>query len=394
MLTSWAFEMENLILAWYILVETKDVRLLALYGALLYVGTLVAPLFGVVGDRIGHRRVLTAMRVTYALLAAALAALAFAGLLEPVLVLVIVAGVGMIRPSDIGVRSALLSGVVPPTQLTAAMSLARMTIESARITGALSGAALVAYVGIANAYVVVTLFYVVGAILTLSLHAGGPRALPEGMTAATRPSPLRDLKEGLVYVWRTPHLLAGMWIAFIANFAAYPMSNGLLPYVAREIYHIDQTGLSYLVAGFAGGGLIGSLILGVMGGAARAGRLTLLFGTLWYVMLLAFARMPTPQTGFIMLMCAGICQTLSLVSLSVYLMRTADERFRGRVMGVRMLAIYGLPVGLMLAGELIAMIGFVETATLYCIVGMASMALVGAIWWKHLWSATAPANAR
>ncbi|HTP96695.1 MAG TPA: hypothetical protein VMK05_12660, partial [Burkholderiales bacterium] len=70
--TSWAFEMETLILGWYVLVETGSVLLLTLFASLLYLGTLIAPMFGVVGDRIGHRAVLCAMRAFYAVLAATL----------------------------------------------------------------------------------------------------------------------------------------------------------------------------------------------------------------------------------------------------------------------------------------------------------------------------------
>jgi hypothetical protein len=69
LLTSWAFEMETLILGWYVLVETGSVLLLTLFASLGYVGTLVAPMFGVVGDRIGHGHLLAMMRATYALLA-------------------------------------------------------------------------------------------------------------------------------------------------------------------------------------------------------------------------------------------------------------------------------------------------------------------------------------
>ena len=47
LLTSWAFEMETLILGWYVLVETNSVLLLTVYGALLYVGTLISPIIGV-----------------------------------------------------------------------------------------------------------------------------------------------------------------------------------------------------------------------------------------------------------------------------------------------------------------------------------------------------------
>ena len=55
--TSWAFEMETLILGWYVLVETRSVMLLTVFASLLYIGTLLAPMFGVMGDRIGHRKV-------------------------------------------------------------------------------------------------------------------------------------------------------------------------------------------------------------------------------------------------------------------------------------------------------------------------------------------------
>lgn len=48
--TSWAFEMEQLILGWYVLVETQSVLMLTIYASLLYIGTLLAPMFGVMGD--------------------------------------------------------------------------------------------------------------------------------------------------------------------------------------------------------------------------------------------------------------------------------------------------------------------------------------------------------
>ena len=58
LLTSWALEMEFLILGWYVLVETGSVLLLTLFGALQHGGTLIAPILGVVSDRIGPRNLL------------------------------------------------------------------------------------------------------------------------------------------------------------------------------------------------------------------------------------------------------------------------------------------------------------------------------------------------
>ena len=72
LLTSWAFEMEQLILGWYVLVETGSVVMLTIFGVLQFSGTLVAPMFGVAGDRLGHRNVLCCMRAAYTVLAAVL----------------------------------------------------------------------------------------------------------------------------------------------------------------------------------------------------------------------------------------------------------------------------------------------------------------------------------
>jgi MFS family permease len=83
LLTSWAFEVENLVLGWYIMTETGSVLLLTVLASLNYVGTLIAPVFGMVGDRIGHRDLLAMMRLAYTGFAATIMALALTGRLTP-----------------------------------------------------------------------------------------------------------------------------------------------------------------------------------------------------------------------------------------------------------------------------------------------------------------------
>jgi hypothetical protein len=63
-------------------------------------------------------------------------------------------------------------------------------------------------------------------------------------------------------------------------------------------------------------------------------------------------------------------------------------------MGLRTLMIYGVPVGLMIAGPLIADYGYRVTATLYCVFGLACTALIAWYWREHIWRADAPANRR
>jgi len=395
LLTSWALEMEALILGWYVLVETGSVLLLTVFASLSFVGTLIAPMFGVVGDRIGHRDLLAMMRAFYAVQALILMTLALTGHLTPVYVLIIVAVMGLVRPSDLGVRGALVATIMPHDQLIGAISISRTTMDTARFAGALSGAGLFAALGMGPAYVAIVCLYIVSTLLTLCVVAPPSKPHPVAELAEGAPlrSTLRDLKEGVAYVWTTPRMRAAIWVAFLVNLTAYPLSNGLLPYVARDIYGTDQTGLGYLVASFALGSLIGSVSLSLIGGI-RVARLMIGSTIAWFATLLVFAQIQSMPAALACLVLAGFMQSLAMISVAVILMRAASEHLRGRVMGVRMLAIYSLPIGLLAAGSLIGEIGFAATASLYAAAGIALMLAIALHWRADLWNVHAPANAR
>lgn len=383
-----------IILGWYVLVETGSVLLLTVFASLGYIGTLVAPMFGVVGDRIGHRDLLAMMRACYAVLATVLMTLALSGHLSPLFVFIVAALMGVVRPSDLGVRGALVATIMPRDQLIGAISISRTTMDTARIAGALSGAGLFAALGMGPAYVAIVCLYLIATVLTLCVVVSA-KPHPTGDTEGEvlRPSPLRDLMEGVAYCWTTPRMRAALWVAFLANLTAYPLTNGLLPYVAKTIYGTNQTGLGYLSASFAIGSLAGSIVLSLIHGI-RVARLMIAATVLWYATLLLFVQMQTVPTAIVCLVIAGFSQSLAMISIAVILMRTAAENFRGRVMGVRMMVIYGLPFGLLAAGSLIDEIGFAATGTLYAAVGLALMLAIMLHWRADLWPVHAPANAR
>lgn len=394
LLTSCAFEIENLVLGWYIMTETGSVLLLTVLASLNYVGTLIAPVFGMIGDRIGHRDLLAMMRFAYTVCASTIMTLALTGHLAPLYVMIIVAIMGLIRPSDLGVRGALLADIMPPQRLVGAISLSRTTQDSARIVGALTGTGLFAALGIGYAYVAIACLYLTAAILILRMsrpakHHGLADRSAEGWPAA---SLLRDLKEGIVYAWSGPGMRAALCVAFLANLTAFPLTNGLLPYVAGEIFHTNEAGLGYLSASFALGSLVGSITLSLAGGV-RVARLLIGSTLAWYAMLLVFVEIKTMPVAMVWLVFAGFAQSLSMISAAVILMRAASAHLRGRVMGVRMMVIYGLPIGLLAAGNLIDLIGYTATGSLYAIAGLVAMAWIALRWRADLWPEHAPANA-
>jgi hypothetical protein len=131
-----------------------------------------------------------------------------------------------------------------------------------------------------------------------------------------------------------------------------------------------------------------------IGARVRVGRAMLIYCAAWYVGILFFARMPTYRSACAMLVVIGCVQSLGMISMSTMILRSTGAEFRARVMGIRMLAIYSLPIGLLLAGQLIPRVGYPFTATLYCLIGLACTAAIALRWREHIWHVDAPANAR
>jgi len=387
--TSWAFEMEALILGWYVLSVTGSVQLLVVVAALAWLGSLFSPFFGVVGDRIGVRTLLCITRGAYALLAALLAALTLSGLLAPWHVLVIAAIAGLMRPSDMAMRHVLVGQTMRPEMLMGALGISRTTSDTARVAGALTGTGGVALIGMGPAYVVVAGIYVTAFLLTLGVAGSPPRA---ARAQAEAEKLFTGLKQGVHYVWTKPDLLGAFSVAFLVNLLAYPFFLGLLPYVAKDVYGMGQSGLGYLAGAFATGALAGSLVVSANRLPLRAARVMLLSGALWFVAIILFGEIQSVGVGLVLLIVTGFVQSFCLTPLAAVMLRASSEEMRGRVMGIRMLAIWGLPLGLLAAGPVIAHLGFSATTLIYAGLGLAATIAIGYRWRRALWHLSAAAN--
>ena len=179
-------------------------------------------------------------------------------------------------------------------------------------------------------------------------------------------------------------------LAFLVNLTAYPVSNGLLPYVAQRIYGVDATGLGWLVASFALGGLAASVATVLTGGPRHSARATLIGAGAWYVVLLSFGQVGSLGPGLVTLLLTGFAQNVAMIAMAATLLGAAGVGFRGRVMGVRMLAVYGLPVGLLGSGVLIEHLGYRLTVTVAAAIGLIFTVLIGLRWRTSIWERRRP----
>lgn len=388
LLASWGYEMEALILGWYIFTTTDSVLMLTAFGALRFLGSLLSPWFGVAGDRWGSRKMMCIIRFSVLLLASCIAIFEFSDLLSIYIVFGLATMSGLIQPSDIVLRNSLIGDSIPKELFMKATSFSRISQDSARIFGALVGAGLFSWLGLGLAYIFVVIVYTGSLLFTLGVSRAHPRA-DKAVDNNNQMIPERglfsELKDGLSYIWNSPGVLAIICLAFLANLTAFPITHGLMPFIAKDILSLDENGLGQLLAAFSFGAVSGALLLAATPSQKHSSRLMLINLVMWYLILAVFSFVTIKLDALVVLFFVGVAHSLAMTSMSVALLAFTNEMVRGRVMGVRVLAIYGVPLGLLASGFLIEYFGYNIFMAIYIIFGIALTIIIGIKWRRELW---------
>jgi hypothetical protein len=115
---------------------------------------------------------------------------------------------------------------------------------------------------------------------------------------------------------------------------------------------------------------------------------------LWLPLLVVFANLTHAGPGKVLLFLIGFVQSFCMVPMAALLLRMPSPAYRGRVMGLRMLAVYGLPLGLLLVGGMTAWLGFSLAATMLAATGLVLTVAIALAWRRFLLPGEAPANER
>ena len=105
----------------------------------------------------------------------------------------------------------------------------------------------------------------------------------------------------------------------------------------------------------------------------------------WYVMLVIFAQVESKHMALVILVLIGITHSLAIVSMAAALLAVTDQMVRGRVIGVRMLAVYGIPLGLLASGFLVEALGFTAFVGIYAAIGIVLTIIIGLKWRSVIW---------
>ena len=364
-----AEQMEFLVLAWYVLTETESPFLVGLFAALRFTGTLFSPYYGILVDRYDRKRLLAGARIVFALAALLILFLSATDQLQVWHVFVLVAVVGMGRSFDNVTRQTMIADIVSRQDLSNAIALTRNGRDATQIVGPIIGGLMLGQLGMSWTYGLIAALYAVGALFVSRLRL--PDRTPSG-----RRSIVGDLVETVKYVRREEVILALLLLAFIVNLTGFPLNLGLMPVFALDVLGTDPAGLGQLLGAYAIGGFVGSMTIAGISSMRRPGRIMLTASIGWHasIILVSQTRWFGATVGLLLL--TGVTQSFTMVTMSVLLLGATSPELRGRVMGLRSLAVYGLPIGLLASGAVAERFG---TPVAFLINGGLGIVLTAAI---------------
>ena len=343
-LNLWAIEMEIIVLAMFVLRDTGSPLLVGLVGALKFAGTLLGPLYGLMVDRFDRKMLQVWVRVFGVLIALVLTLLILTDALQLWHAYVIVTAGSMVRMLDIVLVQALTADAVPSHSLHGAIGLSRSTLDGARVIGSVAGGTIFELLGLDWAYIMITVLYLLSTLASLKVES---RIVTSKINSVSIRS---GLCEGLRYIRQNDFLPGLIFFSFLIEFSAFPIVNGLMTVIGDELYDLGGTGIGLLAATASIGALTGALTVGGKQHIANPGRTMVVGSIVWHTVMLLLALTPPLWLFAILLFTWGFGGGMTFVAMVVGLLREAPAETRGRVMGIRSLGIYGLPIGLLFGG--------------------------------------------
>jgi MFS family permease len=347
--------MQTLAQSWLVLSLTSSAFLLGLVAVFQFAPILVLGLFaGVVADRVPKRGLLVVTQAIAALLAGTLALLTFADTVQLWHVYALAFLLGVNNAFDMPARQAFVVEMVGKEDLQNAIALNSSLFNAARIVGPAIAGILLAAFGPAVCFAINAVSYV-AVISGLLMMRVAPAARVQ--VAQRR---LDQIREGLVYVRRTPEILRP--VALVGLVATFGMNfNVWVPLLAKNDLAGGAGAFGLLMSSMGFGSLAGALALAFLVSSVRRWMLfttAAALGAFNLLLALVGAIPLAVPVAMAALALIGFCSTTTMALANTTVQSSAPDELRGRIMSVYMTVFAGTaPFGALISGSLANRLG-------------------------------------
>ena len=340
--------MQSVSLPWLVLLLGGSPIQLGAVLALQFAPSMVlAPLGGVLADRVDKRRLLMVTQSVAMLQATTFFVLTALGTIQIWQVMLLALGLGIVNAVDMPVRQSFAAELVPRENLMNAIVLNSASFNLARVLGpAVAGVTLALYGPAFN--------FAINAVSYLAVLLALARMDSSAILRAVRPerfaSVRSSLAEGIRYAVRTPTVL---WpLVLLGGMSTFGMNfQTLIPLFAVFTLHLGADGYGLLFAAMGLGSLIGSLSLAFVGGRRPLLRLILGGGLSFVVFEIALSFSRSPYAVYPSIALLGLSSMLMVNTINVIVQHSVPNELRGRVMALYVTVFAGTaPIGGVFAG--------------------------------------------
>lgn len=311
-----------------------------------------APMFfagalgGAISDRLDRRRTILVQLLILIPVALLMGVLVLSGAAHVWMIYPFMLAIGIGGVIDMTSRRALVFDFVGESLVTNALALEALSMTAGTTLGSFTGGAVIAFLGMGQAFVLIALLYAASFLLLLAVPA--PVQIRR---AGAGGALLGEIGAGFRHLRGERTLISLLGVTVLINLFYFSFTPLTPVFADRLGVNAFLTGLLASAAGF--GSMIGSFLIAArpprqrgrfyVGGAASAMLFLFLFALLdWY------------PGAFLALTLAGFCMSGFMTMQAVLVMTTAPAALRGRAMGLLSMAIGSLPfsmLGLGLAAQ-------------------------------------------
>jgi MFS family permease len=304
----------------------------------------LGPFFGTLIDRSDRRHILIVTRVIASAFAITLVALYYTSLLEVWHIFVLALFGGIIFAFSYTAFQAVLPDTVENRNLSNAVGMQMFGLSTTLIIGPAIGGYLYEQIGPGGCFAVIAAAYLFSCLLILPLR------LADKERPAYQESVWKSLVGGIHYIVKDRSISALIVLAAIANLFVWPCVVSIMPVFARDVLHLEASGLGWLSTAVGLGGLIGALVASSLERFKHKGRLNIIALVAWSAFLVAFSSSRSFPISLTLLVGVGVFQMLTFAIIQLLLLSWTAGGVRGRVMGVRSFAVVMAPVGSIFLG--------------------------------------------
>lgn len=309
---------------------SEDAAHLGLYMALVMVaklvpGVVLAPVAGVVADRVSRKAILV---VTDILRAGLVLGLVFTENPAAIITLAFLSSCvsAFFNPAS----SALLPSLITQEELVSAGSLSVMTQRMASLLGNGIGAAALILLGAHNVFFIDSVSFMVSALLTAGLVVPAMAPKVAGAAKGFWQSFTADVKEALQFIRQSPSLRKLLNCFAIANIGDSAINVLMITFFTVEL-GLAAEKMGFVWAGFGATSVIGALVIGAVGGRVHWRHLVVWGATYVWAMMAAALVAKDVITSSAFLALLGLGSGAINVGAQAAIAVLVPDQVRGRV---------------------------------------------------------------